>query len=287
MKKKTILAALAAAVVCAISVTGTLAYLTAQSNGGSGVVNTFVGATELIDQSEDPKPPVPPKPDPDNPDPDPEPIEDINDYSFIVAEHLAGWVKNETTNVETLEFVTENGDKAATATDAAIVLWNNYKLLPGVDAPKDPFVHIDAEKKTDIGAYLFIKVEGLSETGNVSAAIDSANWTEVNGVDGLYVYQGNSTATPNVITKTSMDGQDLNINVLDQKTAASGKAVTVKNLTSQQLADDPNALDHEITVKAYMVQAVELTDSFTLANLYETAFGSGNSTNPAPDPEEP
>ena len=276
MKKKTILAALAAAMVCAISVTGTLAYLTAQSKGDNGVVNTFIaGDTELIDQKEDPDPPAP---DPENPDDPPTPI-DADDYSFVVEEHQVGWVKDAATNVETLEYVTSSGAEAETDAQKVTVLWNNYKLLPGVNAPKDPFVHIDAGKKTDNGAYLFIKVTGLRADGNVSAAIDSTNWKPVSGIDGLYVYQTGNTA-PEVITKASMNGTDLNLNVLDQKATAGGKAVTVANLTSEELKADEDALDYEITVKAYMVQAVELTDSFTLAHLYNEAFGSGSA---APD----
>lgn len=269
-KKKILLTIVAVAVVCAISITGTLAYLTATSNNGQAVQNTFVGSTGLFTEpgfGEDPDPPTPPT-DPDDP---PTPI-DTDKFAFIVAEHRVDWVENTDTGVKTLEFVDAAGAKAEKDA-AATVVSNYYKLQPGVNAPKDPFVHIDAGRKTDVGAYLYIKVSGLGNT-NVSVAVDENNWQEVTGVEGLaageavYIYQTSDT-NPEVISQASMAGVDLNINVLAQ---GDGKAVTVANLTSDELKAAPKALDHEITVKAYMVQAVELTDTLTAASLFNEAF---------------
>lgn len=57
---------------------------------------------------------------------------------------------------------------------------NTYKLMPGVDIPKDPTVRITGY--TGLSAYVYVEVVGVP-TDNVSFAIDDG-WTELNGVTG-------------------------------------------------------------------------------------------------------
>lgn len=54
-----------------------------------------------------------------------------------------------------------------------VVTSNAYKLIPGLDVPKDP--HIIIQGKTPIPAYLFIEVESTLDKP-VEYQIDDANW---------------------------------------------------------------------------------------------------------------
>lgn len=155
-KKRIFLTVLALVLVCALSIMGTVAYLT---NTTETVTNTFVaaGGGQLID--------------PDGEDNDSESEED---NGFIkLQEH--GVTKNDNGQY------TLNGE---------VVQSNEYEIMPGMVIPKDPYITIQG--KTETPAYLYVEViNGFGE--DVVAAdtlkIDIANWLKLDVEDReIYVY---------------------------------------------------------------------------------------------------
>jgi len=77
---------------------------------------------------------------------------------------------------------TEHGDYE---TSADTVAENEYKLMPGVDVPKDPTVRIKGY--TGLKAWLYVEiVESADFPKSVTYAVDTAanGWTELSGVTG-------------------------------------------------------------------------------------------------------
>ena len=272
-KKKILLTILAVAVVCAISVTGTLAYLTATSNNGQAVQNTFVGSTGLFEPEDpdnpDPDLPEPPDPDPDNPDepvptPGPDDTVDPTAHDFLVVEHL----------VTVTEPTNDKPSGEMTLDTSKVVTWNSYKLQPGVNAPKDPYVFINASRKTDVPGWLYVEVTGLGDP-DVTAAIDTTQWQELTGVAGphggkVFVHQtAADNGSAHVFVSTTMSG-NAEINVLAQN---SGNAIVVNGsigANGQSAEEVAAALKHEIKVYAYMAQAVTGVQP---ADQFNTCFG--------------
>lgn len=148
--KKTLIIVLSLVLVVVMTVAGTLAYFTAQTEV---VKNTFTVGS-LFDP-DDPNP----DPDPDDPDPD--------TPKFLLHEH---------------EATADDSGVYTIGTDAKIVNGFDYTVLPGVDLPKDPFVRSTHNLAVD--AYVFVEVveDDFSEYLSYEVA---DTWTLLDGVKGL------------------------------------------------------------------------------------------------------
>lgn len=244
-KKKLLSIILAVTLVCAITVTGSYAYL---SNTANEVTNNFTAAAPgLIDK---PEPPTP--------------TNDPYGFGLALLEHKVTARSDEKD---------KDGNNVAidtTATTDAYVLGNDYTFLPGDAGVKDPTVYISKEKKTNIPAYLYITVSGC-ETGDnavVQTSVDAGNWQLLGTTaDGKAVYVYVKDNQPVQITKENVPVGGLAVSVL------TGNKYTVnENITEEQLQDlaDP-ASAKKITIKAYLVQAYETEKS--LAEVLTDAFG--------------
>lgn len=126
MKTKKILAlSLAAVLLVAVAVGGTMAYLQATSKE---VTNTFLPTTLSVD---------------------------INEHDY-----------DPETNTLNTTVTKENSD---------------YKVVPGVDIPKDPYVTFSS----DVSCYVFVTVAQENWNANLTYEIDPA-WKAVSGVTGVY-----------------------------------------------------------------------------------------------------
>lgn len=146
-KKRILLTVLAMVLVCALSVAGTLALLTAHTDA---VTNTFVAAAGS-----------------DNPF--------VDKDGFSIKEYKVG-----PDAAGNYNYVDEEGNKLAEDAAKIEVAKNTYKVVPGVTLPKDAFVKLSRANETP--AYLFIEVVNkLSNEFNM--AVDS-QWGELTGVTG-------------------------------------------------------------------------------------------------------
>jgi predicted ribosomally synthesized peptide with SipW-like signal peptide len=136
-------------------------------------------------------------------------------------------VKNTFTSTDTLgkidlkEHEATVNDKGVYTLGAAEVTSNSYKVLPGVNLPKDPFITIT--DKSDVASYLYVEVvDELGENSGLSYALTS-DWTKLNvkGANGgdVYVYQNgllitdtNAPATVSILKDNVVTvGQDVNV----------------------------------------------------------------------------
>ena len=96
---------------------------------------------------------------------------------------------------------------------------NTYKMVPGVDIPKDPKVTVTA----DIDSYVFVKVEesanfdtymtyaiagdwiALDETNHPGVYYREVSADVAKDGEAFYVLAGNKVTVPNTVTKTDMD----------------------------------------------------------------------------------
>ena len=98
---------------------------------------------------------------------------------------------------------------------------NSYKVLPGVNLPKDPFISISG--KTEVASYLYVEVvDNLGANSGLSYALTS-DWTklELKGANGgdVYVYQNgllitdkNAPTTVSILKGNVVTvGQDVNV----------------------------------------------------------------------------
>ena len=181
-KKKILVSVLAVALICAIAIAGTLAFLTASTE--EGVVNTFVAAPGLIDPPQEPAPEDP-----------------YDDNGLFVLE-----------NEVTLE---EDGSYTI-ADNAELALGNDYTVLPEVNLPKNPFVRLTG--KTTVPAYLYIEVvDTLGEDSGLSYEI-AEEWVLLENAVGsnggdIYVY---SDEQGDPVILTADIGEDVAILVDDQ-----------------------------------------------------------------------
>lgn len=187
--KKILVLALAALLLVAVSVAGTVAYLTAKTDP---VTNTF--ATENID--------------------------------IIIREHGKG----------------ENGEQTE-------VEENTYRLLPGLEQDKDPFVRV-----TKGSCYVFIEVVGSTEP-KLEDYIDWKNyinedWAKVEGVEGpnkgiIYAYtDGNGMMKAVAETK--------------ETTSLISKIKVLKSVSSEMMEDD-HISDLSLNFYGHALQAENVT----------------------------
>ena len=124
---------------------------------------------------------------------------------------------------------------------------NYYKVLPGVDLPKDPFVRTTGPLKLD--AYVFIEVDDKLGN-NLSAEVDTDLWEKLDGVKG-------PTANGDVYVLKSAGyiaeaDTTLNVNILKDKKIK----VTSTEVTDTAAADYSGS----ITFYGYMIQAGGFND---------------------------
>ena len=175
--KKMLAAGISVALIAAISIMGTLAYLTAQQE--QEVTNTFVaaGGGNIID--------------PDPSDPDPKVPADLDD-GFFLAETPVKY---------------ENATYSLDTTAANYVLANNYeKVVPNTELPKDPFVKADIV--TDVKAYVFVEVTN-SLNKALTAEIDTDKWAPIAAGSNVYYYKAGGDG---IIT--GADGYDVDAKIL-------------------------------------------------------------------------
>lgn len=180
MKARKILVSLAAlALVAAISIGGTIAYLTSQQT----VTNTFsVGNVKItMDEAK------------------------VNQDGEQL--YYAGGEENANTEYSNVK---EEGYVEAKRVQA-----NGYKLMPGHTYTKDPIIHVDTASED---CYLFVTIKNeitaIEATGKTVADQMKANgWAEVTGKSNLYVYVGKNAAAdalPLAVAKGT------NVNVFEQ-----------------------------------------------------------------------
>ncbi len=178
-KKKIVLLVVAVVMLCTVAITGTLAFLTDDTDGG--VTNTFVAAEGLID-------------DPDEPGPD----DPYDNNGFFILE-------NEVTLLDDGSYEIADG--------ATLALGNDYKVLPSTNLPKNPFVRING--KTETPAYLYIEVvDTLGEDSGLSYDITS-DWTLLDGLTGanggkIYTY-ATGIVTSDVDDVAIIDGDEITV----------------------------------------------------------------------------
>ena len=136
------------------------------------------------------------------------------------------------------------------------VAGNAYKILPGVDVPKDPTV--DVVELQECG-YLYIKVTSNLPAG-LSYAIDDTNWEPLAGYSGIWVYKG-AQAESNVINASLAAKKTFVVNIL--------KDQVVKVTTDYDGTADG---DEILSVSAYMVQAIG--NGSNAAEAWANTFGA-------------
>lgn len=144
------------------------------------------------------------------------------------------------------------GDGAGTTEDG-----NKYHLLPGHSYTKDPKITVSDGSED---CYLFVKVEnGIKNIEDSSASIatqmEKKGWTEVEGVDNVYVYMKNGE--PAVV---NANGE---VPVFDSfKIKGDVKSNDLNTYSNKQ-----------VIVTAYAVQK-DGFDNKTAKEIWDTAFGT-------------
>jgi len=161
-KKKVLLSVLALILVCALSVTGTLALM--KMNTTTPVTNTFIaaGGGELAE-------------------------------GMTLTEHLVAPDANGDYSYAALN-ADDVPEKVANAEDADEVFTNSYTVMPGMTLPKDPTITITG--KTEAPAYLYVEVVGALNGAYQWEMAEG--WTEIvglTGVNGGKVYHYNTILT--------------------------------------------------------------------------------------------
>lgn len=189
-KKKVLITAIAVALICIVAVSGALAYLTAKSNDGEGITNTFVAAGDgkLIEDEED-----------------------GGSYNII---------ENTVTQKEDGTY-----EANSSTTDSGI----EYKILPGQSLPKNASVKITGKTEVAAYLYLEVIDElktPLSWTLDTDnwAEVKNEKGASVKGNNGgnLYVYV--NKGTPVLLAKTK-ESADFDVNIIkDQKVSVASGA---------------------------------------------------------------
>lgn len=129
----------------------------------------------------------------------------------------------------------------------------NYKIIPGVDLPKDPTVTVKAGSEA---CWLFVKVEenGKFVTDKVIYSIDDTVWTQLDNVAGVY-YKKIETLTAG----------EKDYNILKDKKVTVSPELTKGEINSIEEGQKNPTL----TFKAYAVQldaAQTAADAWAIAN---------------------
>ena len=156
MKKKILLAMLAVVLIVAMSVAGTLAFLSQKTE--TPLKNTFIaaGGGKIIDDEDD---------DDDNKDPI-----NPNVKGFFLVEHKVEYADNNYSAVTPEEFVKTN---------------SYDKVAPKMNLFKDPLLTVNVENEAEV--YIFVKVSSDVALNNALSYELTDDWTSLGG--GVYVYK--------------------------------------------------------------------------------------------------
>ena len=157
-----------------------------------------------------------------------------------------------------------SADGTYTLDTADTVTANTYKLMPGVDVPKDPYITVTG--KTELPGWLFVEVvESENFPGTVTYKVDPA-WTIIDGLTGenggqIYVY--NTTLTdkkPENITKFYiLDGNQLTVS--DKLPRGTTAELTFYGYLCQKISDNAAADFAAIYGTGATVTAAPATDN--------------------------
>ncbi len=104
-------------------------------------------------------------------------------------------------------------------TTAVVTENKNYKIVPGVNLPKDPFVTVEADSEA---CWLFVQITPSADwSSKMTYSVDTANvqdgaatpWTKLDSESNVYYMQVNATTadkTFNILTKDT-DGNSITV----------------------------------------------------------------------------
>lgn len=110
--------------------------------------------------------------------------------------------------------ITESG--RYTLNQGEKVLTNSYKVMPGVNIPKDPAITVT--DKTGIPSYLFVEVAETNIPDSVTYSL-CEHWKKIDNAANIYVYTGNNFNSPikilendTLYVSAQYDGESFNLN---------------------------------------------------------------------------
>ncbi len=137
-----------------------------------------------------------------------------------------------------------------TGTANEVTSESDYKIIPGTNLPKDPFVRI---KDGSEECWVFVKViEDKWPASNVTYAIDDS-WTALEDVENVY-YQ-------KVSSLVGGEEKNVELNVLKDKVV-----IVSSELTKTQIEAIKNAGNPTLTFTAYAVQAENFSTAYAAWN---------------------
>lgn len=181
------------------------------------------------------------------------------------------WLQAETTSVVNtfsvgdinIELKEHNYDpstkKLLEGTANEVTSEDDYKIIPGTDLPKDPFVRIK-DKSEECWVFVRVNEENWPES-KVTYTIDSA-WTALDGVSGVYWQE----------VESLVGGEEKNteLNILADKKVEVSEALTKEEMEKIKAAGTPT-----LTFTAYAVQA----ENFDTAKAaWDATFGAPTTT---------
>ena len=143
------------------------------------------------------------------------------------------------------EVTDTDGDGVYTLSDSVEVTANAYKVLPGVNLPKDPFVKTTEALQLD--AYVFVEVVDSLGT-ELGWEIDDSVWTEVTGATAQHTNGKIYTLKSIAQAGSALAAQNI----------LKGKTVTVANA---EITDETAQYGGTLTFYAYMIQAAGFDDA--------------------------
>lgn len=236
-----VLLAVCAVLLACVSVSATLAYLTATTNT---VRNTFtVGKVNFLSNGLDEA--------------------DVNEYGDLV---------NDDGKTEA-EVKAEDPD--ATFTAAARVTENEYKLIPGHKYTKDPTIHLDPNSED---CYLFVAVRNEiydieKDYGNTGAALTTTIFSQM-FAKGWYPLNDATVMIDNLEYNLFFKGTDAG-EITAVNCATESEQDVFESFT---IAADANLNDYagkKVYIKAYAVQADGL-EGKTALEIWNATFGATN-----------
>lgn len=139
----------------------------------------------------------------------------------------------------------------------AVVTSNNYRVLPGVALPKDPYITLTGKSK--VASYLYLEIIDNANGTDLSYSLTD-DWMDLNltGDKGgkVYVYTGGK----NTAALLKEDFSDEQLFILENNQITVSKA-------------NKSSLDVTISFYGYLAQA-SLADN--ARDVYTTCFGGGN-----------
>ena len=121
----------------------------------------------------------------------------------------------------------------------------DYKFIPGVNLPKDPFVRV---KENSEPCFVFVKVEETNwPSAGITYSVDTANWSAL-GADYPGIYYKELTA---------LTTEDTEYDVL-----TNDEVVVSGDITSEQMETFDDEGDIKLKFTAYAIQSAGMTVAF-------------------------